>query len=344
MRKRVSVMLAVLLAAVMVVLVAYHRELHPEHVFPGSGSRDAGWLEAHVTVLAVEPEKEDIRLRVALTPRGKLEASAGVPRETIRVHADAVGWEEVDLEPGRRVVPRDLTLDLIDGEPTDYPFDRYRAELDLLAEVGEGAAAHPVAVDVRFDDSHHGFRFDTKPRTADDAGYGGFELSLRRSGLVLGMALFLMGITWGVTFVALRLLAIVIEGRIHVDVDVFVAFSGLVVAMYFFRSVLPELPPISGTLADFLAFLWAEAASALGVVVVGVLWLVHARPGQPSPKTTEEGDARAPEHGRASHAHAPALPASRSRAAPSLRDHLRGWRPGRRDGGTRGHAPTRFDA
>lgn len=344
MRKRVSVMLAVLLAAAMAVVVAYHRELRPEHVFPGTGSRDAGWLEAHVTVLAVEPEKEDIRLRVSLTPRGKLEAGAGVPSETIRVHADAVGWDEVDLERGRRVVPRDLTLDLTDGEPTDYPFDRYRAELDLLAEVGEGAAAHPVAVDVRFDDSHHGFRFETAPRPADSAGYGGFDLSLRRSGLVLGMALFLMGITWGVTFVALRLLAIVIEGAIRVDVDVFVAFSGLVVAMYFFRSVLPELPPISGTLADFLAFLWAEAASALGVVVVGILWLVNARPGQPSPETLDETKTAATVVGSAPHSHAPAVRGRPAERLPSLRDHLRAWRPRLRRVAARGRRSYRLDA
>lgn len=343
MRKRVSVMLAVLLCGALAVLVAYHRELRPEHVFPGNGSRDDGWLEAHVTVLAVEPEKEDIRLRVSLTPRGKLEAGAGVPSETIRVHADAVGWEEVELEPGRRVVPRDLTLDLTEGEPTDYPFDRYRAELDLLAEVGEGSAAHPVAVDVRFGDAHHGFRFDTAPRPADEAGYGGFDLHLRRSGLVLGMALFLMGITWGVTFVALRLLAIVIEGGIRVDVDVFVAFSGLVVAMYFFRSVLPELPPISGTLADFLAFLWAEAASALGVVVVGILWLVHARPGHSSPKDADAGESRPNSVGSPSHAHAPAIAGAPARP-PSLRDHLRAWRPRRRAVPARGRSSSSLDA
>ncbi|MFN7956567.1 MAG: DUF4436 family protein [bacterium] len=324
MRKRVSWMFAAVLLGAIGVLVVYHRELHPPHVFAGTGSRDGGWVEAHVTVLAVEPEKEDLRMRIALTPHGRLDAGAGVPSETIRIHADAVGWEEVDLAARRRIVPRDLTLDLTEGEPTDYPFDRYRAQLDFLAEVGEGDAAYPIPVDVRFDDSHHGFRFETAARPADGAGYGGFALELRRSPLVLGMALFLMGITWGVTFVALRLLAIVIEGRIRVDVDVFVAFSGLVVAMYFFRSVLPELPPISGTLADFLAFLWAEAASALGVVVVGILWLVHARPGQPSPETVDDGADEPAAERRAPRSHALTAPAA---CPPALRDRLRAWRP-----------------
>ena len=254
------------------VLVFYHRELHPPTRVPAAGSRERGWLEAHVSVLAVTPEHEELKLRVSFTPRGPLDRGAGVLSRVVRLHADAVGWDEVDLAAGRRIFPHDITLDLTDGEPVDYPFDHYMAELDLLAEIDDEDGKRPIPVDLTFDDSHHGFRFITRPLPADDHGYGGFAVGLRRSGLVLGLAIFLMMLAWGVSYVSLRLLSLVLEGAIDVNLDMFVAFTGLLVGMYFFRSVLPEVPPISGTLADFLAFLWAEITAALGTVAVGVVW------------------------------------------------------------------------
>jgi len=254
------------------VIVLYHREIHPPTHIPAAGSREHGWLDAHVSVLAVTPEHEELRLRVSFTPHGPLDRGAGVLSRIVRLHADAVGWDEVDLAAGRRIFPHDIPLDLTDGEPVDYPFDHYMAELDLLAEIDDEDGRRPIPVDLTFDDSHHGFRFLTRPLPADDHGYGGFAVELRRSGLVLGLAIFLMMLAWGVTFVSLRLLSLVVEGAIDVNLDMFVAFTGLLVGMYFFRSVLPEVPPISGTLADFLAFLWAEIAAALGTVAVGVVW------------------------------------------------------------------------
>lgn len=263
---------AAVVLAVLAVIVFYHRELHPPTHLPAAGSRERGWLEAHVSVLAVTPEHEELRLRMSFTPRGALDRGAGVLSRVVRLHADAVGWDEVDLAEGRRIFPHDITLDLTDGEPVDYPFDRYVAELDLLAEIDDEDGKRPIPVDLTFDDSHHGFRFRTHPLPADDHGYGGFKVELERSGLVLGLAIFLMMLAWGVSYVSLRLLSLVLEGSIDVNLDMFVAFTGLLVGMYFFRSVLPEVPPISGTLADFLAFLWAEITAALGTVAVGVVW------------------------------------------------------------------------
>ncbi|MFN7956568.1 MAG: DUF4436 family protein [bacterium] len=260
----------------LVVVASYHRELRPPTRLTAAGSRDAGWLDAHVSVLAVTPEHEELRLRISITPHGRLDRGAGVLSRVVRLHADAVGWDEVELAAGRRIFPRDLTLDLTDGEPVDYPFDRYRAELDLLAEVDVEGGTVAVPVDITFDDSHHGFRFTTSSLAVDDDGYGGFDVELRRSGVVLGLAIFLMMLAWGVSYVSLRLLSLVLEGTIEVNLDMFVAFTGLLVGMYFFRSVLPEVPPISGTLADFLAFLWAEITAALGTVAVGVIWTRRA--------------------------------------------------------------------
>lgn len=263
---------AAVVIAGLTVIVLYHREIHPPTHIPAAGSREHGWLEAHVSVLAVTPEHEELRLRVSFTPKGPLDRGAGVLSRIVRLHADAVGWDEVDLAAGRRIFPHDITLDLTDGEPVDYPFDRYVAELDLLAEIDEEDGKRPIPVDLTFDDSHHGFRFRTHPLPADDHGYGGFAVELSRSGLVLGLAIFLMMLAWGVSYVSLRLLSLVLDGSIEVSLDMFVAFTGLLVGMYFFRSVLPEVPPISGTLADFLAFLWAEITAALGTVAVGVVW------------------------------------------------------------------------
>ena len=76
----------------------------------------------------------------------------------------------------------------------------------------------------------------------------------------------------GLTLVNLFLLWAVLRGQMEVDLGLFGYMSGFLVAMYFFRQILPDIPPFIGVFADYLAFFWVEVIAAGISIIFAAIW------------------------------------------------------------------------
>jgi len=60
--------------------------------------------------------------------------------------------------------------------------------------------------------------------------------------------------------------------RMELDLTLFGYMSGMIVALYFFRQVLPDAPPFLGVLADYIAFFPSELITAAISVIFTAIW------------------------------------------------------------------------
>jgi multisubunit Na+/H+ antiporter MnhE subunit len=97
---------------------------------------------------------------------------------------------------------------------------------------------------------------------------------------------------WALTIMNLLMLWAVLTRRMEVDVELFAYMSGMIVALYFFREVLPDAPPFLGVFADYAAFFWAELITAACSVIFALIWyrqLIKSPPGVTTPPWGERG-------------------------------------------------------
>ena len=163
-------------------------------------------------------------------------------------------------------------MDMHEGEADDYPFDRHRALVEILVLEKSGEAWKPIPAQLDFQGDYHGFAFHDAVIPDDASDYMGVDVHLERSPLVRWTAIFCMAIMWSLTVVNLFMLWAVLTRRLEVDFGLFGYMSGFLVAMYFFRQILPDTPPFIGVYADYLAFFWVELIAAGISIVFAVVW------------------------------------------------------------------------
>ena len=93
----------------------------------GQGAR----LELTVRVQRVDVAGEEIVLSVLPSPRGSLavDQSGGELAENVRLYTPSLAQSSVALTKGTIPALQQINVPLSDGTPTDYPFDRYFADI-----------------------------------------------------------------------------------------------------------------------------------------------------------------------------------------------------------------------
>jgi hypothetical protein len=83
-----------------------------------------------------------------------------------------------------------------DGEELMYPFDRYRASVDVVVREAAGSEADgsadagaPVPVALTVESANAGFRFDVTDESEDDGSFGAVRVDVRRSAVPVAMAI-----------------------------------------------------------------------------------------------------------------------------------------------------------
>ena len=82
----------------------------------------------------VDPAQYTASVRVSAVPRGRFTSDGGetVNRE-VRVLSSGLSGGGLALESGRRIAAQTIPVELHRGEITNYPFDRYSADLFFSA-------------------------------------------------------------------------------------------------------------------------------------------------------------------------------------------------------------------
>src|SRR5262249_44123821 len=86
-------------------------------------------MEIDIHVVSVDPVKGDMTARLNFQPHGALAKDEFSPAKDITMFvSSATGKQEHKFEKGKHINPVEITVPL-DGQASDYPFDKHDAEL-----------------------------------------------------------------------------------------------------------------------------------------------------------------------------------------------------------------------
>lgn len=219
------------------------------------------------TVEKVDPAQYAATVRVLAIPRGRFSSDGGETASSdIQLLSSGLRGGSATLERGRRISVQTISVELQQGETTDYPFDRYVADLYFSA-VSEG---RNVPVDVLVENNDDFFQFRATPD--DDDTEPGWRLQLSRSIGTYIMVALMFCVMWALALSVAAAAVVIGRNRLGLVWPAMAWMAATLFALAAFRGTAPGNPPI-GSIIDYTAFLWAEAivvCSLTYVVVRGV--------------------------------------------------------------------------
>lgn len=259
------------LGLVLFVAEGTSRTIALESDAPGVSTR----LDVLAQVLAIDPIRGEMTLRLAIYPEGALLAPDGLTMaEDVVLFVNAAsGTPDRLLAQGRPPTAQDVVLSLYGGDVSNYPFDDHLAEFAIQAtRGGPGADRVPVPVTLNFEGAMPGYSISAELRPDDIPGFLLVELGIGRAPTTVGFAVFIMIVQWAL---AIGLIAVVLNIYItqrKLEVGLLGWMGAMLFAFPALRNAAPNTPPI-GTLSDFLAFFWAEAIVAVCLAILVGLYL-----------------------------------------------------------------------
>jgi hypothetical protein len=235
-------------------------------------------------IVTADPVKGDISVRLTFTPHGSLLSADGVTlsRDLLLDISSATGKHAYEFKKGKRMDPVEAIVEIYEGEPMEYPFDKHEAELSFYFEPAGTAAATEgekgIPVAVQLYGSVSGLRIDADYAKENTDDHVVIDLSLSRAPTAVFFSVFIMAAMWALTLGVVFLVFRVLAGHRKIEISMFSFLGALLFAFPALRNSQPGTPPI-GTLSDFLAFFWAEVIIALSLLSVVVTWLIRGAGG-----------------------------------------------------------------
>jgi hypothetical protein len=237
-------------------------------------------IDVSARIVNADVLKGDVSIRLNFTPHGSLLSPDGVTlsRDLLFDVASATGKHAYEFKKGKRMDPVEAVVEIFDGEPMEYPFDKHEAELSFYFEPGGAPAAteadNAVPAAIQMYGAVSGLRIDAEYAKEHTDTHAIVDLSLSRAPTAVFFSVFIMAAMWalalGVVFLVFRVLA----GHRKIEISMFSFLGALLFAFPALRNSQPGTPPI-GTLSDFLAFFWAEVIIALSLLLVVLTWLIR---------------------------------------------------------------------
>ena len=269
--------------------------------------KSANYIETVAKVLSIDPIKGDVSIRLEFLPHGNLMKEDGTLSRNIKFDINSSnGKQEITFEKGKKMTPTEAVLNMYDGDVSDYPFDKHKADLifwfatkpDKPADKPKPAEENPAAetkpetksetkpqeADEEIEEEvlftldfvplMAGYKIETAKHKDSDDSYADIEMTIARSGMVKFFVVFVMLMMWGVSLAVLLLvLSIVIRGR-KVEIAMFSFIATLIFSFVAVRNTQPAVPPV-GTLSDYLSFFGAEVVLALSLLTILFTWLIR---------------------------------------------------------------------
>ena len=266
-----------------------------------AGDKESSHVETHAKLVSIDPIKGDLATRFEFEPSDNLLGEDGTLKQDLKLYVNAAnGKQEFDFPKGKLMSPIEATFNMHDGQATEYPFDKYAADIDVYimrskteekkkpdaaakpatddhaeaADKKEEAASEDMAISVDFLGSLPGYKIEAKKAKYTEADFVGIQTSVERSGTVKFFSMFVSILMWALSVgVLFFVCALVLRGR-KVEVNMFSFMSALLFAFYAVRNSQPNVPPI-GVYIDFVGFFWAEVIIALSLVTAVTVWILR---------------------------------------------------------------------
>jgi uncharacterized protein DUF4436 len=257
------------------------------HTF-GTGAPPADRLEVSAQIMSVSPVKDSLRVRFGFKPFGKYAADqfGRFAHDMTAVVATTDGYRTVRLAAGETAVAINKDIDLADGSPNDYPFDRYTARIGISAFARSNGAggSSPVAAVVKYEEHLGNYAITTSRGPESTRAFVDVRLQIRRSTAIVTFSSMMYAAMVLVSTSVVILTVLVILRRIDSDFSMMLWSGGMLFALPAVRNSLPDSPPL-GSQSDFFIFMWAEFAVALSMVILTSYLIAKRARGEPTTTT-----------------------------------------------------------
>jgi Domain of unknown function (DUF4436) len=285
------VLLVVFAGAYVFVLNAYKNESNNRAAELVANTQKAGENRIDVTgrIVTADPIKGDVVVRLEFTPHGTFASGDGgtLSRDLDLYVSSATGKNVHEFKKGKRMNPVEAVVEIYEGEPMDYPFDKHTAELSFFFEPaagkgGEAGGAEAIPMSVELRGSVAGLRLETEYAKENTPDHAVIDISIQRATTAIFFSVFIMIAMWALVIGVIFLVFRVFAGHRKIEISMFSFLGALLFAFPALRNSQPGTPPI-GTMSDFIAFFWAEVIIALSLLAVVLRWIIRG-PGGDAPK------------------------------------------------------------
>lgn len=228
-------------------------------------------VDVEVAIIRIDAAVQELTVQVVATPRGALADEFGRFRSDATIYTSGMRPEPIKVKAGDLISAAETRIAMGGGGMiTDYPFDKYNAQISVAADIGE--APVPVAIDLYSLDAF----FKIVPQ-ADDEQHGdavGTTVTVARSTASLTFALFVIALMLGLALAAATAAFYVLAGRRGLIWPANTLMAAVLFAMIPLRNAVPGAPPI-GSIIDFGSFFIAETVVALSLICTVLVGYRH---------------------------------------------------------------------
>jgi hypothetical protein len=289
--KQVSILLAVIVVAVTGYVLAvrhFQQDAKPQQNSFAVGALPADRLEVHAQIMNVTPTDDQFEVRFELKPFGKYGADSfgrfSTDMTIILMTAD--GYHSVHVAAGDNpgIIEKEIELD--QGSPHDYPFDRYTARLGVATfALSKAGRLIPVPTVVNYEDDLGNYTVVAGLGPKSTRSYIDVRLDIRRSSAILTFSIMMYAAITLVSGAVLIFTLLIVLRRSDSDFGMMLWSGAMLFALPAVRSSLPDSPPL-GTQADFYIFMWAMTIVALSMVTLTGHMIMKRARGETTDKTS----------------------------------------------------------
>jgi hypothetical protein len=248
-----------------------------------------------VKLTSIDPIKGDVAARLEFEPSDELLGEDGTLKQDLKLYVNSAnGKQEIDFPKGKLMAPIESVFNMHGGQATEYPFDKYAADIDLYITRGKSSepkkpeatsadqaateddgAADDMALSVDFLGSIPGYKIGAAKAKYSEVDYVGIATQVERSGTVVFVSMFISILTWVLTIGILFLvISLFMRGR-KVEIAMFSFMGAMLFGFYAIRNSQPNVPPI-GVYSDFLSYLWCEIIVGVCLMACLAAWVLRS--------------------------------------------------------------------
>jgi hypothetical protein len=220
-------------------------------------------LRVAATLKQLDTTQGDLLIQLNFLPNLALSGSNGLS-DSVEIQVnDSQGNGVITFLKGATMQPRPITVSITGSRVQQYPFDSYRALLNVTAVFSESRTAIPVAMEVA------GALADFEATASDQREEGSAAARIvtyidRENGVVLWAVLF-MALCWALAVSVASLAYLVLVRTDAVPSWLWPFIIGTLFALPNLRDSLPGDPPY-GSAVDWGAFYWAVLIVAFALI------------------------------------------------------------------------------
>lgn len=297
------IVLAIVGAAMFYTLSVFNAESGQKVIdISQQGDKEASHIDTHVKLMSIDPIKGDASARFEFEPSENLLAEDGTLKQELKLYVNSAnGKQEIDFAKGKLMTPVEAVFNMHEGQATQYPFDKYVADINIYITKGKVDEKKPatapapkepadgenatepaktedndleLAISVDFLGSIPGYKIEAANAKYSEIDFVGIETKIERSGTVVFVSMFVSLLTWVLTIGILFLvISLFMRGR-KVEIAMFSFMGAMLFGFYAIRNSQPNVPPI-GVYSDFMSYIWCEIIVGVCLLACLIAWVLR---------------------------------------------------------------------